>query len=119
MLGRKYVLLAKVEGTYGSDPTPDTTNDGLYVEDLELSPEIEFLERASLGVALEKLQGLTGKKKYTLSFSTELKGSGTAGVAPKGLSALFKACGNSETIVSSTSVAYKASTNPTQSCTVY
>ena len=66
---------------------------------------VEQLERAVKDASLSPFPSIPGKRSARISFSTELRGSGTAGVAPDyGL--LFRACAMRETIVQNTSVAY-------------
>ena len=66
---------------------------------------VEQLERAVKDASLSPFPSIPGKRSAQLSFTTELRGSGAAGVAPDyGL--LFKACAMKETIVEDASVAY-------------
>lgn len=116
---RRTMLLAKAESTYGTDPTPDTTNDALIAYDVELTPEIDPLERIDKGLSLSRPKELAGKQRVTLSFTTELRGSGTAGTAVKGDKALWKACGFAETIVGGASVTYRPRSSSFESATIY
>ena len=66
---------------------------------------VEQLERAVKDASLSPFPSIPGKRSAQVSFTTELRGSGAAGVAPDyGL--LFKACAMKETIVEGASVAY-------------
>ena len=66
---------------------------------------VEQLERAVKDASLSPFPSIPGKRSAQISFTTELRGSGTPGVAPDyGL--LFKACAMKETIVEDASVAY-------------
>lgn len=118
MLTRKAVVLAKAEVTYNTDPTPDGTNDAMLVTAPDLRVEGEMLTRDYVKASLSPLGHVIGKKKCTLSFETELKGSGAAGTAPE-TGVLFRACGMDETIVAVTSVTYDPLSDAQESCTFY
>jgi len=70
-----------------------------------------FLGNSTRGTVL-------ANKRVSVSFSTELSGSGAAGTAP-GYGPLLKSCGLSETVVSSTSVTYAPVSASFSSCTIY
>lgn len=71
---------------------------------------VERLERAVKDASLSPLPALPGRRSARLSFSTELRGSGAAGVAPDyGL--LFRGCAMAETISAGVSVAYAPSSD--------
>lgn len=106
MLTSKCLILAKKESTYGTDPTPTVSADALIAYDIEITPEIDLNERKDMGPTVGREKGLNGRQRCTVKFTTELRGGGTAGTAPKGMSGLFQACGCSETIVGATSVTY-------------
>lgn len=116
---RLATLLAKLESTYGSDSTPTTGSDALIAYDLEVSPEIDVLERPDKGISLSRPQELGGKQRQGLKFSTESKGSGSAGTAPKGDSALLQACGFSETVSGGVSVTYKPTSSSFKSNSIH
>jgi len=119
MLPRRTLILAKVEANYGVDPVPTPATDALMAFDFEITPETDSLERPDVGITLSRLKELGGKRRITLSFSTELRGSGTAGTPPKGVSALLQASGLSETIVPDASVAYAPDSSGLKSATLY
>ena len=56
--------------------------------------------------------------RVNVTFDVEMSGSGSAGTAPK-YGAILKACGLSETVVSSTSVTYAPVTTPSDSVTLF
>ena len=66
---------------------------------------VEQLERAVKDASLSPFPSIPGKRSAQISFSTELRGSGIAGVAPD-FGLLFKACAMKETVVQDVSVAY-------------
>jgi hypothetical protein len=119
-LTRKKFLIAKIESTYGTDPSPVGGSDAIQVTNLEVTP-IE-----SDNVQATSLQGFIGNstrstilanKRVSITFDVELSGSGTAGTAPA-FGPLLKACGLSETVVADTSVTY-AGVSTFSSATLY
>jgi hypothetical protein len=102
LITKKCILLAKEEATYADGTTtPDGTNNALeIISDLALVPAGEFNARSPYGNTLSPSRGLLGKHWVEVSFIVELKGSGTAGTAPKGLGDLFEACGMAESVAS-------------------
>ena len=104
-LSRKRLLLAKIESTYGTDPTPAAT-DAVLVSALSVQPlQLELKDRELILGYLGNTEMVVGQRLVSVSFDVEIAGSGTAGTAPK-WSALMQACGFSETIVAVTSVTY-------------
>ena len=118
MLTKKTVILAKVETTYGTDPTPSAASNAIMAYDPQVTIVSDMKERYPGNSDLSRFPELRGKSHMELTFSTELKGSGSAGTAPK-TSPLYKACGLGETVVSSTSVTYKPVSSSFESCTIY
>jgi hypothetical protein len=120
-LTRKKFLIAKIESTYGTDPSPVGGSDAIQVTNLEVTP-IE-----SDNVQATSLQGFIGNstrstilanKRVSITFDVELSGSGTAGTAPA-FGPLLKACGLSETVVADTSVTYAGVSSTFSSATLY
>ena len=121
LLTRKTWLLAKIESTEGTDPTPVGGSNAIQVTSVDITP-IE-----SDTIQADAMQGFLGNstrgtvlanKRVSVSFSTELSGAGAAGTAP-GYGPLLKSCGLSETVVSSTSVTYAPVSASFSSCTIY
>jgi hypothetical protein len=113
------VVYAKVEGTYGTDSVPTGAANAIQAFDVKLAPQHEVLERDDLAVTKSKLKELGGKRKYELSFYVEVRGSGAAGAAPRGVGDLLKACDLTETISAGVSVTYAPRSASIQSCTIY
>ena len=120
-LTRKTWLIAKIESSYGTDPSPVGGSNAIQVSNVELTA----LE--SDNVQPEAFQGFIGNstrgtlvanKRVSVSFDVELSGSASAGTAP-GYGPLLKSCGLSETVVSSTSVTYAGVSASFSSCTIY
>ena len=120
-LTRKKFLIAKIETTYGTDPSPVGGSDAVQVTNLEVTPiESDNVQAASYqGFLGNSTRGtLVANKRVSVTFDVELSGSGTAGTAPA-FGPLLKSCGLSETIASSTSVTYAPVSSSFSSATIY
>tara|TARA_E500000331_G_scaffold358220_1_gene423483 strand:+ start:16143 stop:17087 length:945 start_codon:yes stop_codon:yes gene_type:complete len=105
LLGRKKILLAKIEPTYAATVTP-TGSDALLVRSLEVTPfESDSVSRDLVRPYFGTSDVLLANKRVRCTFSVELAGSGTAGTAPQ-YGDVLRACGMTQTIVASTSVTY-------------
>lgn len=113
------IVLAKLEGTYGTDPTPNGSDDGILTVDVNFTPmegnDVDRnLEQPYLGA-----QGTIPTELHAkLNYRVELVGSGTAGNAPK-WGHLLRACAMAETITAGTSVVYNPITDNHESITQY
>lgn len=117
-LTRKRLLLAKIEGTYGTDSTPAGT-DVVLVSNMSIQPlQLELKDRELILGYLGNTEMVVGQRLVGITFDVEIAGSGTAGTAPK-WSALMQACGFSETIVASTSVTYAPISSAFKGVTLY
>ena len=119
-LHRKRSLLAKIESSYGTDPTATGSANYLEVVDLEITPlESDEVEQETIRPYAGNYPVLLANTRVSLSFGVYMVGSGSAGTSPK-YDPVLKACGLSSNVVSSTSVTYTPSTLATQdSCTFY
>ena len=120
-LTRKTWLLAKIESTEGTDPTPVGGSNAIQVTDVELTPiESDNVQATAMqGFLGNSTRGtIVANKRVGVSFSVELSGSGAAGTAPA-YGPLLKSCGLSETVASSTSVTYAPVSASFSSCTLY
>lgn len=119
LLARKKVLLAKIESTYGTDPTPTGLANAILVSNLTITPQdAELANRDLIRPYLGRSEQLPAALRAMLEFEVELAGSGTAGTAP-GWGALMRACGFSETVVAVTSVTYAPVSSNFDSVTLY
>lgn len=120
MLTKKTVLLAKIESPYGSDAAPAAADNAVvaYVDDNPITIIGEVKERNFGNDDLSPYPELIGKKMAELKFTTEIKGSGAAGTAPR-WGPLARACGLEESIVSATSVTYTPRSSSFEGCTIY
>ena len=120
-LTRKKFLIAKIESTYGTDPTPVGGSDAVQVTNLEVTPiESDNVQAAAFQGFLgnSTRSTLVANKRVSVTFDVELAGSGTAGIAPA-FGPLLKSCGLSETTVADTSVTYAPVSSSFDSATIY
>lgn len=120
-LTRKKFLIAKIESTYGTDPSPVGGTNAIQVSGLDITPiESDNVQAATFQGFLgnSTRSTLVANKRVSVTFDVELGGSGTAGTAPA-FGPLLKSCGLSETIVSSTSVTYAPVSSSFDSATIY
>lgn len=88
---RKQQLLAKLETTEGGGAT-FTSSDAVEVFDPSISDSVDLLDRSPAGSTLSRDFTPVGRKTRDITFTSDLKGSGTAAtVPPWGL--LLEACG--------------------------
>jgi len=116
---REKVLLAKIETTYGTDPTPTGSANAILATNVQLQPMAgqdvsRNLERPYSGGQARLPVGL----HCILSFDVELAPSGTAGTAPA-WGPLLRMCSIAETITPTTSVEYEPITSNPESGTIY
>jgi hypothetical protein len=103
---REQAIFAAVEQTPGTAETL-AGGDAIQVMNLTVNPvsDIRMIEREIIRSSLNPEKAVYGGALYELQFDVEMKGSGTAGTAPR-LGVLLRACGCEETVVASTSVTY-------------
>lgn len=119
ILWKSKTLLAKIESSYGTDPTPAAATDGILATNVSLAPmegqDVDRnLEQPYFGASEMIPVGLYA----TLTFDVELAGSGTAGTAP-GWSVLMRMCGNAATVTNGVKVEYSPITDAPESGTIY
>ena len=113
------LLLAKIESSYGTDPTPTGSANAILVRSLEITPfQSDVVERELVRGYMGNYETLHAFQRVEVTFEVEMAGSGAAGTAPA-YGPLLKACGNSQTIVSSTSVTYAPVSSSFDSATLY
>lgn len=119
LLKRKASVLAKIEDTYGVDPTPTGAANAILVSDVDISPmEMKTVDRANirpfLGHNTQLPTGLFSK----IDFTCEAAGSGAAGTAPA-WGPLLRMCGFAETITAGVKVEYSPVSSAFESGTQY
>src|SRR5688572_11130798 len=114
------VLLAKIESSYGVDPTPVAGTNAILFSQLEIVPfdQLRMVDREAVRASLGTLPHSYAGSLGGIRFRAELKGSGAAGTAPE-IGPLLRACGLGETIVASTSVTYAPVSSALESVTIY
>jgi hypothetical protein len=116
------VILAKIETTYNTDPTPSAGTNAILVRNLNYSTAgLRMIDRGAIRASLGDLQKIYGGELRKVSFQVEVKGSGTAGTAPE-IGPLLQAAGLLETIVAVTSATYTPNSGGTtahKSITIY
>ena len=120
-LTRKKFLIAKIESTYGTDPSPVGGSDAVQVSSLEITPiESDNVQAAAFQGFLgnSTRSTLVANKRVSVTFDVELAGSGTAGTAPA-FGPLLKSCGLSETTSAGVSVTYAPVSSSFSSATIY
>lgn len=84
----------------------------------EYAPEFTLNERSNIQASFSHLPQISGEISASVTFSTEVKGSGSVGTVPPNLSVALKACGFAEVIVGGVSVTYKPSSGTIPSATI-
>jgi len=114
---KKTTLYAKIESTSGTDSTPTAAANAVIAYDVEITPKAEMKKRSAGNADRSSFADIRGKSAVEIKFNVELKGSGTAGTAPR-WSPLLRACDRLETLNAGTSAIYTpAATNET--CTIW
>jgi hypothetical protein len=76
-------ILAKIEATYGVDPTPTGAANAILAEDVSYTPmEGEWIKRNVERTWFGAKPGVGTAYRSTLTFSVPMVGSGSLGVAP-------------------------------------
>jgi hypothetical protein len=91
LLKRKSVLGAQIETTSGTAETIDAADGAHNVYDLDMQPDIEYIERVNQG-AFGTRRGQTGLQGGTCKFKTDVYGDDAGGV-PGWASTFLPACG--------------------------
>jgi hypothetical protein len=118
-LTRKRVVLAKIETTYGTDPTPTGGSNAIQVSNLNVTPiAANMVGRDIIRSFLGESDQLVADRHVEIDFEVEMQGSGALGTAPA-YGPLLRACGMSETITASTKVEYLPISSAFESVTMY
>jgi len=119
LLIRRKLLLAKIESTYGTDPTPSESVDAVLCQELTWSNEgLKMIERPSIRPSFAALRHVYAGRLVSINAKCEVKGSGAAGTAPE-IGQLLRACGLGEAVSASTSVTYEPVSTSLESVTCY
>ena len=115
-----HVLLAKVETTYGTDPTPTHTTNVIVAQNLDFNPvEMDTDDYAPVMPNFGQGEKIVGAIWGSLSFDVLLCGGGApAGTVPN-IGTLLRACGMAQTVSAGVSVTYSLVSTGEESCTIY
>ena len=118
-LTRKRLLLAKIEATYGTDPTPTGAANAILVRNLEITPlQSDIVQRELIRPYLGNYEQLLAQTRVQVTFEVELAGSGAAGTAPA-YDPVLQSCGLGVTISAGVSVTYVPESSNFDSVTLY
>lgn len=115
---RRKVILAKLEVTYGVDPTPAQATDGILAMNMTISLEADKLEREIDRAYFSANPFVLVGRRCIVEFDFEPLGSSTVGnAAPCG--PLLQACAHAEVLVPTTSATYNPISSAIKSATIY
>lgn len=118
-LSRNVLLLAKIQPTVDTDPTPAAATNAILAGNFTINAiEAEFADRFNIQPYLGNAGKVSISQKTTVSFDVELQSSGAAGTAPA-FAPLLRGCAMAETIVASTTAAYNPITTAHEMVTIY
>lgn len=116
---RNSAILAKIETTYKTDPTPTGAANAILVSNLSINPlNAQNVSRDLVRGYMGGSEQLVGNAFVEASFDVEIAGSGAAGTAPA-YGALLRACGMAEAVTASTRVDYTPVSASFESATIY
>jgi hypothetical protein len=117
---KKRAVLAKIESSYGVDPTPAGATDAVLCRITGWRPqEVIYASRADIAIpALGRFASKTAYQRAEIDLEIEVSGAAAAGTAPP-YGPILRACGLSETIVAVTSVTYNPISAAHESVAMY
>lgn len=116
---RRRTILAKIESTYGTDPTPTGSANAILVRNMTITPlAAEMVSRDLVRPYMGNSEMLIASKNVAIEFEVEMAGSGTAGTAAK-YGPLLRACGLSETVTVGVDVVYAPVSTAFESVSLY
>ena len=117
MYTKKTVIYAKVESPAGTDAAPTAGSDAIMAFNVSLDVKPDMKERYAGNDTRSAYASIRGKTVVEVKFDVELRGSGTAGTAPR-WGALMKACDRLEAVSAGTNVIYTPALT-TETCTIW
>lgn len=118
-LVRKTAILAKIETTYGTDPTPTGAANAILISNATFDLNYNNVSRDLVRAYLGGSEQLVGTRFVQCSFEVEFANSGTAGTAPA-WGPLLRACGFAEaSLTTPTRVEYTPVSATFASVTIY
>lgn len=112
-------ILAKIETTYGTDPTPTGAANAILISNLNVNPyNANEVDRNLLRAWMGGSEQLVGTADITIGFDVEYQSSGAAGTAAA-WGPLLRACGFAEAISAGSRVEYTPISTGFESLTIY
>lgn len=117
LYSKKTTLYAKIESPSGTDSTPTAAANAVMAENVELTIKADMKERYPGNSDRSLSAEVRGKTVCELKFDVALKGSGTAGTAPR-WAPLMQACDRAQVANAGTNCIYTPATT-SQTCTIW
>ena len=119
LLFRKLAVLAKIETTYATDPTPTGAANAMLVRNAQINPlSVEAQARELQRPYLGNSEDIVGAFFGSMSFEVEAAGAGAAGTVPK-YGPLLRGCGMAEVVSAGVDVTYTPVSSAFESLTMY
>ena len=116
---RQRAILAKIEVTEGTDPTPTGAANAILCSNITVKPVAgSTVDRPLAFPSFGATPKVHINKNVTVQLDVEFSGAGAAGTAPA-YGPLLRACGLSETLTALTSAVYAPISTGQESCTIY
>lgn len=116
---RNTAILAKIEGTYGTDSVPTEAANALLVSNVNINPlNAQNVSRDLIRPYFGGSEQLVGSANIEISFDVELAGAGAAGTGAA-YGPLLRACGFAETLTASVRAEYNPVTPVADSVSIY
>jgi len=118
MLTENSMLLAKIEATYGTDPTPTTAANFIAVYDINVNPNLTYNDTQGQDGSLSARGGTIGQGYIEVSFTHELQVNETTATTPP-CDPLLLACGFTDGAADGTYLPYTSYPSGKSSVTLY
>lgn len=119
MSPRKYLVLAKLETTQFTDPTPAAATNAILVKNLKCTPlKVDSEDRNLVKPYYGNSEQIPVSEEAMIEFDVEIAGSGAAGTAAK-WGPLMEGCAFAQNIIASTLVEYRPISAAFKSLTIY
>ena len=120
LLTRRRVIAAKIESSEGTAEAITVSDAGILAMDVKFDADIKATERKINLNTLSNLAPVIGARSGSVSFRTELKGSGGSSYASVGpaIAVYLKGCGFAETLIAA-SATYKPASTGVPSLTIW
>lgn len=117
---KRKVVLFKIEGTYGTDPTPAAADNALLVRNLTVAPlKLAYEDRSVVRPYFSNEGKIVTGKWSEISFEIEMQGAGGAVDDVAKYGPVLRACGLAQTVNAGVSVQYDPISTAEESATIY